>query len=261
MQKVTSIWATRPIAQNGEWVKCLSSLANEVVEIPLLGVAPVTDPESVQAAKNLIMDFDQFQKVIFVSQNAVHYAFQWLEDYWPQLPTDIEYFAVGEKTAASIKQHHLDAACGSVSMNSEELLALPELQDVWGQRILICRGCGGLPKMGEVLHERGAVVRYCELYHRQVPPHAAERLQQQVAKLSAANRAVVPVFSGETLNNLNNLLVPYDRAIKDHLELVVPGNRVADLAHSMGFQSVHTARNASQQEMLEAIIASQDGSF
>lgn len=250
--KVSEIWATRPAPQNTDWMTLLQPLGCKVVELPLLQIAPVSDPDAEQAIKNLIMDFDQFQKVIFVSQNAVRYTFEWLEDFWPQLPLGIEYFAVGDKTAESVKEQKLDVVAGVAAMNSDELLSLPQLQEVWGQRILICRGFGGLPKLGEVLHERGAVVRYCELYLRQVPPEATDRVRQRVAE-TLSSRIIVPVFSGETLQNLERLLPSSDDSVKDRLQLVVPGKRVAQLAETLGFQHVQMAKNASQQEMFSAV--------
>ena len=126
----------------------------------------------------LVLDFDQFDKVIFVSQNAVEHAFNWLHDYWPQLPVGISYFAVGEKTAQALRAQGLSAQVAS-GMTSEALLNLPALTEVWGQKILICRGRGGLPKLGENLHQRGARVRYLELYERLMPSDAQQRLQQQ----------------------------------------------------------------------------------
>ncbi len=246
------VWATRPEQQNRDWAASLRQHF-DVVELPLLSIEPVSEVEAVQAVKNLILDFDQFQKVIFVSQNAVQETFEWLDDYWPQRPDGVEYFAIGEKTAKAVRAHQVDAVSGNTVMNSEELLSLSQLQEVWGQRILICRGHGGLPKIGEVLHERGAVVRYCELYLRRLPAEAPGGIQQAIANHDQFSKDIVPLFSGETLENLNLLLGNHHEFSKSAISLVVPGKRVNQLALSLGYPNVYMAANASAEEMLRVV--------
>ena len=46
------------------------------------------------------------------------------------LPVGIEYFAVGERTAALLKEADIDALCPSGRQNSEELLQLEQLQQL-----------------------------------------------------------------------------------------------------------------------------------
>lgn len=252
-QKACRVWATRPIEQNQIWLQTLEQADYEVVDLPLLAIEPLADADATQAVKNLVLDLDQFQKVIFVSQNAVAEAFRWFEDYWPQLPQGIEYFAVGQKTAEAVARHQVGVVSGGLAMNSDELLGLPQLQDVWGQRILICRGQGGLPRLGEVLHDRGAIVRYCELYKRCLPQHSEERLNWVFNSLTGHD--LVPVFSGETLQNLDTIVAAHNPAVRQRLALVVPGKRVAKMALAMGYQDVLVANNASVNEMLAAVEA------
>src|SRR5688572_14531267 len=127
------IWATRPAHQNPSWIQSLRQFGLPVIDLPLMLIEPVTEPDELQAVKNLILDFDQFHKVIFVSQNAVREAFAWLRDYWPQLPVGVEYFAVGRKTAEAVAAEGVAVVAGDKSMDSDELLQLPQLQNVWGR--------------------------------------------------------------------------------------------------------------------------------
>jgi uroporphyrinogen-III synthase len=270
------LWATRPVEQNEAWQTSLAGqiaaasatstakagaeaglptqagsrlTGASVVAVSLLEIEPVHEVDAVQAVKNLILDFDQFDKVVFVSQNAVRETFRWLHDYWPQLPEGIHYFAVGKKTANAVLAEGVAVTAAHDAMNSEELLTLPELQNVWGQKILICRGQGGSPHLGEVLHERGAIVRYCELYQRRLPEDAVARCQT-LAPLT--ERDVVPLFSGETLKNFVTVLEAL--GISDRIApVVVPGKRVANMAKEFGFKSIFVADNASAAEMLQAV--------
>jgi uroporphyrinogen-III synthase len=246
------IWATRPAAQNSLWAAQLAKLGFEVFRFPLLAINPLEDADSQQAIKRLVLDFDQFHKVIFVSQNAVTHAFNWLHDYWPQLPMGLDYFAVGEKTARALNDQGITATV-ACSMNSEGLLTLPALSEaaVWGQKILICRGRGGLPKLGECLHQRGAHVRYLELYERLIPTDAQQLLAAQLPSLS--NRDLLVAFSGETLHNLVTLFERHPSSPWAN-PLLVPGKRVEELARQLGFDQVVCAANASETAMLTSLV-------
>lgn len=249
MSEGVRIWATRPEHQNAEWAQTLGQFGLPVVELPLMLIEPVSEAAEVQAVKNLILDFDQFHKVIFVSQNAVRETFAWLRDFWPQLPVGVEYFAVGRKTAEAATAEGVTVVAGEDSMDSEELLQLPQLQQVWGQKVLICRGRGGLPRLGEALHERGAIVRYCELYHRRLPPQAVATAAPLV---QGVQRDLVPLFSSETLQNFDRVLEG-NGVTGRQMTVVVPGRRAARVAGSLGFQQVITAENAATATMLAAV--------
>lgn len=246
------VWATRPEAQNTAWCERLAALGVEPLALPLLEILPLRDPDSLQQIRSLVLDFDQFDAVIFVSQNAVEHGFEWLHDYWPQLPLGVRYYAVGEKTARAIQEQGVTAADTTRAMTSEALLALPGLQSVWGQKILICRGKGGLPKLGECLHQRGAMVRYLELYERHKPHQLAERLRDLLPALSP--RDLLVAFSGETLQNLFSLLTDLGWCGFAN-PVLVPGKRVEELAYSLGFQRLICATDASEASMLNALAS------
>lgn len=243
------IWATRPAPQNGEWQQALKVLGLPVVEVPLLAIEPVQAPEEIQAIKDVILNFDQYQKVFFVSHNAVRETFAWLHRYWPQLPVGVEYIAVGSKTAEAVLAEQVPVVSGVHTMDSDEMLRLPLLQNVAGQKILICRGRGGLPLMGKALRERGATVHYCELYYRRMP---AEAVTQAAPLVSQCGNDVIPVFSGETLHNLVKVLDALGVAERG-MTLVVPGSRVRQEAEQLGFTRVITAQNAATTTMLAAV--------
>jgi len=249
--KQIRIWATRPAQQNSAWAQGLRDQGFWVVELPLLAIEPITEDSLVQAAKQKVMNFDQSHKVIFVSQNAASEAAQWLDNYWPQLPEGIQFFAVGSKTAECV-QAALDVKVesASVAMNTEELLALQSLADVSDQKLLICRGVGGLPKLGLELEQRGARMDYCELYHRRLPKSSIDMAAVILAETGF--RDLVPVFSGQALENLDAIL-EHLKTPKGTFDLIVPGERVANLARDMGYVHIHTAKNATQEVMLAAI--------
>jgi uroporphyrinogen-III synthase len=254
---------TRPRTQAEPWAKELSALGAKVMTIPLMDIIPLEDPSQVQTIKNQILDFDHYQKAIFVSQNAVKYGVEWINNYWPQMPMGIDVFAIGETTASQLQDHGIrvtDLALTQTGpMDSETLLQSEALQEVADERILIFRGLGGRPQLGEVLAARGAKVDYCELYKRQLPTSATQdfmKLMQNIWAHNSIPAGIVTLHSGEALTNLltvsNHLSTQQQKLLRD-LILLVPSNRIALIATNKGFNKVYTADNATDACMLTGL--------
>lgn len=241
------IWATRPAHQNVSWQAQLAEFGAQVLALPLLDIVPLSSPEATARIKARVLKLDEYQHVLFVSQNAVAEAFRWFEDYWPQLPVGIHYYAVGAKTANAVAAFGVPVNEAGDAMNSEALLALPQLQQVAGSKILICRGQGGRPKLGEELAARGARVDYLELYQRALPAAATAG----IAAVDWQQRHIIPLFSGETLQNLLSILPTTPS--KTNIQLVVPAAHIDEQARATGFSGAVVAQNASEQAMLAAI--------
>ncbi|MCK7598814.1 uroporphyrinogen-III synthase [Microbulbifer sp. CAU 1566] len=244
------ILITRPAHQCGGWRDLLLAQGAEADCIPLLDIAPIKDGDAAQAIKSLIMDFDQFDHAIFVSQNAVQYAFDWLDDYWPQLPQGPRYYAIGAATARAIQNRGAEPETDNhnTSMDSEALLSLPGLRSPGGQRVIIFRGQGGRTLMGDTLVERGARLDYCELYQRLLPADAEEQLRSYPHTPQA-----ITVHSGETLDNLQHALQASGRNTLRACPLICPSQRVASHAKALGFSHAYAASNASDSAMLAAL--------
>jgi uroporphyrinogen-III synthase len=254
---------TRPQPQAETWAAHLHALGATTAIVPVLALEAVAEVEEIQAVKNTILDFDHYHKAIFVSLNAVEFGLRWLENYWPQLPQGIEYYAVGETTVRYLQEAglHVSALTAAMTgpMNSERLLEAPELQQVQGQKIVIFRGRGGRGKMGEVLTARGAQVHYCELYHRRIPATAAEQSRELLSGEPWQGPQIIALHSGDSLNHFVQILnaitdrdIDQQRVLK--LPVLVPGERVADLARLAGFATVIVAENATDAAMTSALL-------
>lgn len=259
------VLVTRPEPQAGRWADQLKALGAVPLVAPMMTLDAVSEPAAKQAVKACIMDFDLYQKAIFVSQNAVAHAFDWLDHYWPQLPMGVEYYGVGERTARALADENVEVTAWQSrgAMNSEALLEAPELQNVAEQRIVIFRGVGGRGLLGQTLSERGARVDYCELYERRRPSDAVERLHKALAQ-RPASRLIVALHSAETLDNYH-WARRHSTDARDALAqapLLVPGERVAQHARALGYRRLAVAENATDPSMLEALqAASQDSAL
>ncbi len=251
------IVVTRPEAQSGPWSQQLQAKGYDTVAVPVLEIAALEDDAHIQALKGCILALDDYAVLIFVSQNAVEYGFDWIEDYWPQFPTGIACLAIGAKTEQAMAERLAKLGIPAQNMNedssrmdSEALLTLPCLQNVSDTKVLIFRGVGGRTKLLDSLQARGAKVKHCELYRRLVPSAAKQQLRD--IQLTPG-RDIVTLFSGESLQNFDGLLAKTTIQGWEALDLVVPSKRVADMALSMGYRHVALAKNATEGEMYKAI--------
>jgi len=253
---------TRPKAQGEKWQQQLQSLGANTFLIPVLEILPLNSnndqTERISSLKAILLKLDEFQKIILVSQNAVNEAAAWIDNYWPQRPVGIEYFAVGSATARLARQLDFEITAPSEAMNSEDLLALDAMHNVKDQKILICRGVGGRTTLYDELTKRGASVTYGELYTRNLPEVALSQIQ--ALKLGNNGRkTVLSAHSGESVENLNSVLEALTELASETkvniktLPLLIPGERVAKIAKDLGFQQLIVAKNATDNEMTQAL--------
>ena len=133
---------------------------------------------------------------------------------------------------------------------SEDMLELPELSAVAGQRILILAAAGGRRLIEQTLAERGAEVHRLHIYRREaVPPQP-----DVTGLLSVAEDLVTLLGSGGALAGLaDQLEAPAWGAIQRGL-VIAPSQRVAEEAMARGCGRVEAATGADDQAMLEALL-------
>lgn len=256
---------TRPGQQAEAWAQQLQSLGFQTESIALLEIRELALEHQINLIKEKVLHLDNYQKVIFVSQNAVAYGMRWIENFWPQLPVGLEYFAVGATTAMRLTGYDLPVADLAISetgdMTSEALLQAPQLQHVQDEKILIMRGLNGRGHLAEELRLRGAKVDYCEVYERYLPSGAASQLQQLFDREEVhAGSIVFSVHSGESLKNMLLLVNQLKHTMPDLLgqlnacPLLVPSARVEIMAKESGFIRTICAHNATDKAMTAALL-------
>ena len=123
--------------------------------------------------------------LVFVSTNAVQYAFPLLPD---QLPLDIGVAAIGQATANALDAVGLPATLVPERMDSEGLLALPELADLRGRHVIVLRGNGGRELLADTLVERGATLQQVEVYRRRLPARAGAAMTRPASQRQCGRR-------------------------------------------------------------------------
>lgn len=205
---------TRPAQQAANLSHALREAGARVSELPLIAIKPRALPALEQ---RLLMELNSYQAVFFVSTNAAHYGLEAVANYWPQWPYQLPAYAVGEGTAAPLREAGLIVHLPE-SSDSEGLLSMPEWLHPANQRVLVMRGVGGRELLRETLRARGAHVDILELYQRELPDHAFA----QYPAVSAVDAVILT--SPDALRHW--LLVAGDDATKPCWLVVSPRMRV-----------------------------------
>jgi len=239
-----SVLVTRPGEQADTLCELIEKTHGRPVRFPVLEILPPRDPDR---AQRVLAGASATDLLIFVSANAVRYAFPLLPD---TLPASLAIAAVGRATARALEEAGLDPTLVPARRyDSEGLLSLPELKQVAGRRVIIVRGEGGRELLRRALEERGAEVAYAEVYRRQCAQRSAANL---VASWDSLVQAVTAT-SVEILDCLWGLLDESGRERLRHTPLVVLSERIAARARELGCSLVRVTEQADDRAILRAL--------
>ena len=189
---------TRPSHQQQGLTDGLRSEGADVLQCPAIEIVAASESAG---QRELADNLGDYSILIFVSANAVDYAFRFLLP--DAFPRQVKIAAIGAGTQKSVLQHlphRQHQIIRGQTSNSEGLLDTDELRLVQGDRVLIFRGQSGRNLLGDELSRRGATVDYCEVYRRQAPESLCNEL------LDADVRPTLYLFtSNEGMSNFVGL--------------------------------------------------------
>lgn len=261
-----NIVVTRPRGQAKNLAQRIMQAGGQTTLFPLLEISPVLDPQSLYA---LIARLHEFNLAIFVSPNAVRYGMEAIitasnavsssqlssPGFFPLadgsdisnkaeghanvstkqynvLPATLKIATVGQGSVRALRDYGVTHVIAPQDrFDSEALLALPELKQTAGWRVVIFRGNGGRKLLGDTLNARGAEVEYATCYQR-AKPH------QDTSMLIAANPDAITVTSSEALGYLWDMLDSTAKKQLAAVPLFVPHARIAETAHNLGWSEV-----------------------
>lgn len=238
-----NVLVTRPAEQAAEFAERISDVHGRPVSFPVLEILGPADKRAVRVA---LADLAPGDILVFVSANAVRYAFPQMPD---NIPLDLQIAAVGSATARTLTEYGLEPTLVPERMDSEGLLELPALQTVMDHRVLIVRGNGGREVLRRELEARGARVDYVEVYRRRIP-------QRNPANLIAGwDRLVdiVTITSVQILDNLFTLMGEQGEPLLRRTPLLAASERIATAAAERGCEQVLVATSALDADMLQAL--------
>ena len=235
---------TRPAHQAGPFYELLLTAGANPKLFPVMVIEPVTTAP----ANLLAINHPAYDGIIFISANAVEASLKFFKDF--NVLQTLKLGAIGKQTAAALNKYGLSPTIvPEQGFASEDLLALPELNNLTGQHFLIVRGTTGRELLAETLSARGARVSYADVYTRR-PTGSATELKQIHA---TSELDIICITSSEILRNLVQLLEP-EVWIYEY-PLVVGSERIAAYAQQLGFNhQIIVATSPADHDMLAALI-------
>ncbi|MCU7929893.1 MAG: uroporphyrinogen-III synthase [Candidatus Thiodiazotropha sp. (ex Codakia rugifera)] len=240
--KGRGILVTRASHQSEGLSRLIQDCRGRAVCFPAL---EITVSRRVEQARELLRQ--TWDVMIFISPNAVHFAVGLLPGGRMQGQL---LGAVGRATAAALESagYGIDLLPAD-RYDSEGLLLLPPLQQLAGQRVLIVRGEGGRPLLGNSLQARGAEVGYAEVYRRIRPNTDPEPL----LKCWRQEIDLVIATSNEVLQNLIEMLGEKGLPLLQRTPLLVISERMRQEAKDRGFKAILLASGADDKALITAI--------
>ena len=225
---------TRPHLQATRTALALRAAGATVIEFPVLDIAPV-------AASLAALELAGASGLIFVSANAVAYGLPILQRAG-KIAASAEIFAIGRATASALVEAGFnDVVSPQQSIDSEGLLALPQLHSVEGRHIILVKGqseLGGRTVLEQTLIGRGAYVTVLDCYRR-APLMPDSTVREAFRQSLASGRAhACFALSVETLDSLMNIFESMDIKPQSQLVLLIPHPRIANAARAAGFDKI-----------------------
>lgn len=239
---------TRPAHQARSLCADLTKAGGLPFLFSTLDIRPADDQV---ALRSCLADLNQFDALIFLSPNAVTHSADLIHTLWPVLPKHLKFFAVGPGTAAALRTANLPAAIvPTEDFSSEGLLALPDLQSIQNQRILLVQGAGSRDLLAQTLTKRSAQVKHAISYQRmKLNPDPAPLLNA----LRAGQIHAAIITSVESLAQFIHILRPALGKDLQTLPLLVISKRIADYARAQGFKTIILANDASEAAIVQAL--------
>ena len=245
---------TRPIDQAKKLSALISETGGTPILFPLIEITPLADYSQFQAAISDIKDYDW---AIFISSNAVQNGMPRLVKAGT-LPS-LKFAAIGPVTSSELQgfgvkdvltplSHVQDGDESKIRFDSESLLALLEMNNVTGKKILMVRGVGGRDVLAETLRKRGAQVTFAECYQR-INPQTNCALLAQFYREKELHGIVVT--SSEAMRHLLDLAG--NAYWLNNVTLFVNHARIAELPKQLGLKVV-VANAAGDESMLSKLI-------
>jgi uroporphyrinogen-III synthase len=225
---------TRPAGQATHLAEALAELGGKPVLFPVLAIF---DVENIDPLLDVAIRLDDFDWAAFVSPNAVEKALTVIlsRRAWP---AGLRVATMGHSSEQVLARFGVTQVVSpQEQFDSESLVALPELQDMAGKRVIIFRGDGGRELLGDTLKARGATVEYVTCYRRSKPDADAAAL---LRRWNDGQLEAVTLTSSEGLRNLWEMLGPLGQAWLRQTPVFVPHERIAEQARTLGLHEIIT---------------------
>ncbi len=251
-EAVKSVLIARERSQAESLAARLEENNKRVICVPVIEIIPSRSPvwsggPSDEPAIGRVGEY--FDHIVVVSGHAARQFISRSEipDLLPQTLAG-KLIAIGKGSATPFEQIGCSVQRPVGASRSEALLDMPEMQTVAGSRILLLCGEGGRRVLEEGLRDRGAEVSRMELYRREFRKAAIDELRCIETKPDA-----LIALSGFVVECLYRALVASGHESWSGLPLVVPNQRVTEIAKAAGFSAPLTADGVSDEKLFASV--------
>lgn len=155
---------TRPAGQSADWRARLEALGAEVVELPLIQVTKSVD---LNVLAEVFEELGSYEWVVFTSANGVKYFFEEFHRVFDDIRSLglVRIAAVGEATAAAIREQHLRVDLQPKKATGEELVKeLVGREAMDSAKVLVVTGNRNREIVVKRLNEARAIVDELPVY-------------------------------------------------------------------------------------------------
>lgn len=221
------VWITRSEPGAGRLERALTEAGFRSINAPVLTTELVRE-----AAPS-----EEFDVTVFLSEHAVKYA---IEGKWRSIGPVV---AIGPTTAEALRSVGLQPAhAGHAS--SEGVFELLEQQYSKVDSALIVAGADGREDLAKWLTDKGVRVRTWITYRRV--------LLRPVVDVGACDAVVVS--SAEALSRIAELCFECENFDGGQVSVLVPSDRVAEVAASLGFTTVFNCDGADPRAVVSTLL-------
>lgn len=247
-----NILITRSKEQAQEFAQLIKKYGANPVFFPTI---EIKEPESWNELDNLLNSLNNFDGVIFTSQNAIKYFFIRLN--YQQISNSVLEnkltFVIGEKSKIEIEKHNLKCTAIPESYTAEELAHLIKKYNIKGKNFLFPRGNLSREIIIDNLRTFGAEVTPVVVYQTICPePQNIDDVKQ---KLLRRTIDVVTFTSPSTANNFFKIISDQNikASIKELTKIAVIGVTTAKALEKNGITPHIIAEPSTLEGLLESI--------
>ena len=233
---------TRPTERAKELTLALQDVSVPVIDLPLLALR--SRPLSIEL-QQLYAQLPDVSVIVVVSPTAVELGMAYLCQCGINVTqlSDIQWIAVGEKTAKTLSQYHIDSIVPDLE-TSEGMLRLPVLNTLaQGAKVAFWRGEGGRQFMMDHLHQQGMQILNFILYERHLPVLSKMQIEDIKLKLTVLARYIILMTSEASWLNWLSLIGTHAAILNKGTYLVL-GDRLFNILddykkqHDLNFQVI-----------------------
>ncbi|AAU36882.1 uroporphyrinogen-III synthase [[Mannheimia] succiniciproducens] len=244
-----AVLVTRPAEKGIQLVDMLNKSGVAALHLPFFNITAGRELNDLPNKFNQLKPNDY---VVAVSQSAVDFAAETLQNTGFHWRTDLQYFTVGQQTAlhfASLSEQPVHYPF--LSENSEGMLALAQMQNLKGKNVLLLRGNSGRELFPQQVLARGGDIDILECYQRQ--PIDYDNVEQTSICKRAGIQTIV-VTSGELLNTLIQFVPENEYDWLRSCQLVVVSTRIENMARKFGWTDIVVSPKADNNTLLQTIL-------